>query len=120
MRKGEKIPKKISIIEFSEKYATKEICVADLWERRSKIDFVCSKCGGAEGHKAKCRKIWLCKNCKHQNPSMPACRLWIISEPKLSKSFVRIILRKALELLLMVSNHTNLKKSPKTILLNAI
>ena len=66
MRKGEKIPKKISIIEFSEKYATEEICVADLWERRSKIDFVCSKCGGAEGHKAKCRKIWRCKNCKYQ------------------------------------------------------
>jgi len=65
MRKGDKVPKRMSLIEFSEKYATEEICATDLWERRCKEGFLCSKCGSAEGYKIESRKIWECKKCKH-------------------------------------------------------
>jgi transposase-like protein/predicted RNA-binding Zn-ribbon protein involved in translation (DUF1610 family) len=68
MQKGEKVPKRMSLIKFSEKYATEEMCIADLWERINKTDFVCSKCGNTEGYRAKYRKIWVCKKCKHHNP----------------------------------------------------
>ena len=66
MKKGEKNPKRMSLIEFSEKYATEDLCVADFWVRRCKGSFSCSRCGATEGYKLKTRKIWKCKNCKSQ------------------------------------------------------
>lgn len=66
MKKGEKTPKRMSLIEFSKKYASEEICVSDLWERRNKDGFSCSKCGSQEGYKSKTRKIWVCKKCNYQ------------------------------------------------------
>ncbi|MDR0975266.1 MAG: IS1595 family transposase [Ruminococcus sp.] len=54
----------MSLIEFSEKYATEEICSDDLWERRVQMNFVCPKCGQNEGYRIKTRNVWECKNCK--------------------------------------------------------
>jgi len=65
MQKGERVFKRMSLIDFSEKYATEELCVADLWERRTKNGFLCPKCGHIDGYKIKSRKVWECKNCKH-------------------------------------------------------
>lgn len=51
---------------FSKKYTSEEICVSDLWERRNKDGFSCSKCGSQEGYKSKTCKIWVCKKCNYQ------------------------------------------------------
>jgi len=67
MRKG---AKRMSLIEFSEKYATEQVCVDDLWERRNKRGFSCSKCGWAVGYKIATRNIWECKNCKHHTSTL--------------------------------------------------
>jgi transposase-like protein len=66
MRKGEKVPKRMSLIDFSEKYATEELCVADFWSRIFEDAFSCAQCGSASGYKLKTRKIWKCKICKKQ------------------------------------------------------
>ena len=34
MQKGEKIPKRMSLIEINDKYGSEELCKQDLWERR--------------------------------------------------------------------------------------
>lgn len=65
MQKGDRVPKRMSLIEFSEIYATEELCVMDLWERRNQSGFSCSKCGHLDGYKIKSRKVWECKQCKH-------------------------------------------------------
>lgn len=65
MQKGERVPKRMSLIEFSEKYATEELCAVDLWERRIKMGVLCSKCGHADGYRIKSRNVWECKNCKN-------------------------------------------------------
>jgi transposase-like protein len=66
MQKGEKVPKRMSLIDSSEKYATEELCVSDFWGRRCKDTFACVQCGAISGYKLKTRKIWKCKECKHQ------------------------------------------------------
>jgi ribosomal protein L37AE/L43A len=66
MQKGEKTPRRMSLIEFSKKYSTEEKCRADLWEKRCIIGYECSKCGCKDGYKIEKRFLWQCKNCKHQ------------------------------------------------------
>lgn len=66
MQKGEKTPRRMSLIDFSKKYRSEEECLSDLWEKRCIIGFVCSKCGYTDGYKIEKRFLWQCKKCKHQ------------------------------------------------------
>lgn len=62
MRKG---IKRISLIEFSEKFTDEQSCANDLWERRSRMGFLCSQCGCSDGWKIASRNVWQCKQCRH-------------------------------------------------------
>ena len=66
MQKGEKTPKRMSLIEFSKRYNSEEVCRCDLWEKRCAIGYKCSKCGCSDAYKIAKRFLWQCKNCKHQ------------------------------------------------------
>jgi len=65
MQKGAGVPKRMSLIAFSEKYPTEEVCADDLWSRRSEMGFRCSECGSTEGYRIVSRHVWECKKCKH-------------------------------------------------------
>ena len=66
MRKGIKKHKKMSLIEFSDKFGGEDNCRDDLWQRRAKIGFKCSVCGCIEGYKIQNTLRWQCKNCRRQ------------------------------------------------------
>lgn len=66
MQKGEKTPKRMSLIEFSDKYGKEDFCKRNLWERRLEISYECPKCNSAVGHRIEERFIWQCANCRHQ------------------------------------------------------
>jgi transposase-like protein len=66
MQKGEKVPKRMSLIQFSKKYPTEEICIEDFWERRNRDSFYCSNCGSQDGYKLATRKKWKCRKCRTQ------------------------------------------------------
>jgi transposase-like protein len=56
----------MSLIEFSKTYSDEEKCLSDLWKKRCKIGFECSKCSCSDGYKIEKRFLWQCKQCKHQ------------------------------------------------------
>ncbi len=66
MQKGEKIPKRMSLIEFNDMYGSEELCKQDLWERRHEIGYECPKCYCNKGYKIEERYIWQCAGCRHQ------------------------------------------------------
>jgi transposase-like protein len=66
MQKGEKTPRKISLIEFSKKYSSEEKCRCDLWSKRCIIGYKCSKCSCIDGYKIEKIFLWQCKKCTHQ------------------------------------------------------
>jgi len=66
MQKGERKPKRMSLIEFSDKYGKEEFCRQDLWKRRLEIGYECPKCFSANGHIIEKNYIWQCKSCNHQ------------------------------------------------------
>ena len=49
MRKGVKVPKEMSLIEFSDKYNSESACRLNLWERRLRIGFECPNCHSVAG-----------------------------------------------------------------------
>lgn len=66
MRKGVKVPKEMSLIEFSDKYNCESACRLDLWERRLRIGFECPHCHCVAGYKLEKTLKWECAKCKHQ------------------------------------------------------
>jgi transposase-like protein len=58
--------KRMSLIEFSERYATEQACADDLWERRRKMGFSCGECGHTDGYEIATRNAWECKKCKQR------------------------------------------------------
>ena len=65
MSKPKKVPKPMSLIEFSDKYNSEQSCRTDLWERRIKIGYECPKCKSVLGYKLESLK-WQCGKCRHQ------------------------------------------------------
>ena len=66
MQKGERKPKRMSLIEFNDKYGKEDYCRKDLWGRRLEIGYKCPKCYGNIGHRIEDRFIWQCADCRHQ------------------------------------------------------
>lgn len=66
MGKGVKVPKRMSLIDFSDKYNSESACRQDLWERRQRLGFECPDCHCDTGYKLKRTFRWECVKCKHQ------------------------------------------------------
>jgi transposase-like protein len=66
MKKGDKRPKEMSMLEYYDKYSNEEKCRDDFWKRRKEIGFKCSICNCDEGCVFETIFRWECKNCKHQ------------------------------------------------------
>jgi transposase-like protein len=65
MQKGERIPRRMSLIEFCDKYGREKFCRRDLWEKRLEIGFECPICHCEEGYMVGMEYRWECKSCKH-------------------------------------------------------
>lgn len=61
-----KIPKPMSLIEFSDNFNNEEKCRQDLWLKRLAIGFKCPRCENTVGYKLNKTLKWECANCKHQ------------------------------------------------------
>jgi transposase-like protein len=57
--------KRMSLIEFSEKFATERACVDDLWQRRRQMGLSCASCGNANVSEITTRNTWQCSRCRH-------------------------------------------------------
>jgi transposase-like protein len=66
MRKGEKSPSTMSLIEFIEHFGTEEQCRAHLFAMRFGSGFVCPRCGHMHGVEIKTRLSMQCSNCGYQ------------------------------------------------------
>jgi transposase-like protein len=66
MRKWVGKPKRMSLIEFNDKYGKEELCREDFWLRRLEIGYECPKCCGDVGIVMEKCHTWQCKGCKHQ------------------------------------------------------
>ncbi len=56
----------ISFFEFQERFQTEDDCFRYLKKLRWPEGFVCPKCGHAEAYFMRKRKVFQCKNCRHQ------------------------------------------------------
>ncbi len=56
----------ISFFEFQERFQTEDDCFQYLKKLRWPEGFVCPKCGHAEAYFMRKRKVFQCKNCRHQ------------------------------------------------------
>lgn len=66
MRKGAKMPRGMSLIEFSDKYNSEGACRSDMWERRLRFEFECPECHGTADYKMERAFRWECAKCKRQ------------------------------------------------------
>ena len=56
----------LTLFDFQGKFPTEEACFDYLVEKRWPNGFVCPKCGHTEYYPIKRKKLFQCKNCKHQ------------------------------------------------------
>ena len=66
MKKGQRTPAAMSLIEFTEKYGTEEQCQEHLFEKRFGKGFICPRCGHDHGVKIASRLLMQCSKCQYQ------------------------------------------------------
>jgi len=66
MKKADKTPVAMSLIEFTEKFGTEDQCRAHLFEKRFNAGFVCPKCNHDKGVKVATRYLMQCSKCHYQ------------------------------------------------------
>ena len=84
-------PRRLSLPEFTARYATEDACRAALFAARWPEGFRCAKCGGARAYVLRDRARYQCVDCRHQ-ASVTAGTILHHSRVPLTKWFLAMYL----------------------------
>jgi transposase-like protein len=91
MKKSDKTPKVMSLLDFNEKFGTEEQCRNHLFDKRFGIGFICPKCAHTKGVKIETRFLMQCSKC-HYQLSMTSGTVMNNTKTPISKWYLAIYL----------------------------